>query len=166
MAERIEFKETGERPEEQPEDHQEETNVDDEWRDDSIIIIDGSNPDAVRGNQEAMKDADRELGKRIGTIKKGYTEDKKSLLNEMGIRINKQDSPSLFERLKITVNGKGKINGAEFDKVKIIILKGKQLQCTEATDKSKVAKLNEFKELVKVAEERHSKPQRDMLKDK
>ena len=102
-----------------------------------------------------MKDADRELGKRIGTIKKGYTEDKKSLLNEMGIRINKQDSPSLFERLKITVNGKGKINGAEFDKVKIIVLKGKRLEYT--TDVSKTVKLNEFKELVKIAEERHAK---------
>ena len=156
MAERIELGEIGEKPEEQqPEDQQEETNVDDEWRDESIIIIDGSNPDAVRGNQEEMKAADRELGKRIGTIKKGYTEDKKSLLNEMGIRINKQDSPSLFERLKITVNGKGKVNGAEFDKVKIIVLKGKRLEYT--ADVSKTAKLNEFKELVKIAEERHAK---------
>ena len=102
-----------------------------------------------------MKAADRELGKKIGTIKKGYTEDKKSLLHELGIRINKQDSPSLFERLKITVNGKGKVNGAEFDKVKIIVLKGKRLEYT--ADVSKTAKLNEFKELVKVAEERHAK---------
>ena len=156
MADNIELGEIGERPEEQqPAYQQEETNVDDEWRDESIVIIDGSNPDAVRGNQEEMKDADRELGKRIGTIKKGYTEDKKSLLNEMGIRINKQDSPSLFERLKITVNGKGKVNGAEFDKVKIIVLKGKRLEYT--ADVSKTAKLNEFKELVKVAEERHVK---------
>ena len=102
-----------------------------------------------------MKDADRELGKRIGTIKKGYTEDKKSLLRELGITINKADSPSLFERLKVTVNGKGKINGAEFDKVKIIVLKGKRLEYT--TDVSKTVKLNEFKELVKIAEERHAK---------
>ena len=129
MTERIELGDLGERPEEQqPEDQQEETNVDDEWRDESIVIIDGSNPDAVRGDQEEMKAADRELGKRIGIRKKGYTEDKESLLNEMGIRINKQDSPSLFERLKITVNGKGKVNGAEFDKVKIIVLKGKPIR--------------------------------------
>ena len=156
MAERIELGDSGEKPEDQqPEDQQEETNVDDEWRDESIVIIDGSNPDAVRGDQEEMKDADRELGKRIGIRKKGYTEDKKSLLNEMGIRINKKDSPSLFERLKITVNGKGKINGAEFDKIKIIVLKGKRLEYT--ADVSKTAKLNEFKELVKIAEERHAK---------
>ena len=71
MAERIELGEIGERPEEQqPEDQQEETNVDTDWRDESIVIIDGSNPDAVRGNQEAMKDADRDLGKRIGVTKK------------------------------------------------------------------------------------------------
>ena len=156
MADNIELGEIGEKPEEQqPEDQQEETNVDDEWRDESIIIIDGSNPDAVRANQEEMKAADRELGKGIGIRKKGYTEDKKSLLNEMGIRINKQDSPSLFERLKITVNGKGKVNGAEFDKIKIIVLKGKRLEYT--ADVSKTAKLNEFKELVKIAEERHAK---------
>ena len=164
MAERIELDDLGERPEEQQQQQQEETNVDDEWRDESIIIIDGSNPDAVRGNQEAMKDADRELGKKIGTIKKGYTEDKKSLLHEMGIRINKQDSPSLFERLKITVNGKGKVNGAEFDKVKIIVLKGKRLEYT--VDASKTTKLNEFKELVKVAEERHAKTAEGLVEEK
>ena len=152
MAERIELGEIGERPEEQqPEDQQEETNVDTDWRDESIVIIDGSNPDAVRGNQEAMKDADRELGKRIGVTKKKYTDDKKNLLKEMGIIINKKDSPSLFERLKLTIGEKRKYIGAEFDGVKIIELKGKNLEYTDAS------KVNEFKELVKVAEERHSK---------
>ena len=63
MAENIKLDDLGERPEEEPEDQQqEETNVDTDWRDKSIIIIDGSNPDAVRGNQEEMKAADRELG--------------------------------------------------------------------------------------------------------
>ena len=37
MADNIELGDLGERPEEQqPEDQQEETNVDDEWRDESI----------------------------------------------------------------------------------------------------------------------------------
>ena len=82
----------------------------------------------------------------------------------MGIRINKQDSPSLFERLKITVNGKGKVNGAEFDKVKIIVLRGKRLEYT--VDASKTAKLSEFKELVKVAEERHAKTAQGFVEEK
>ena len=69
----------------------------------------------------------------------------------MGIKINKKDSPSLFERLKVTINRKGKPNGAEFDGVKIIELKGKKLEYTEAS------KVNEFKELVKKAEENHAK---------
>ena len=111
-----------------------------------------------------MEAADRELGEKIGVIRKGYTEDKKSLLNEMGIRINKQDSPSLFERLKLTVNGKGKVNGAEFDKVKVIVLRGKRLEYT--VDASKTAKLNEFKELVKVAEERHAKTAEGLVEEK
>ena len=82
MAERIELGEIGERPEEeqQPEDQQEETNVDDDWRDESIVIIDGSNPDAVRGNQEEMKAADRELGKKIGTSEKGIRKIRKVYL--------------------------------------------------------------------------------------
>ena len=139
----IELDNLDKRPEEeQPEDQQEEeTNVDTDWRDESIIIIDTSNPDA--GIPNPRKDA--------AAIKRAYTEDKKSLLREMGIRINKKDSPSLFERLKVTINRKGKPNGAEFDGVKIIELKGKKLEYTEAS------KVNEFKELVKRAEERHAK---------
>ena len=129
------------KPEEEPEEQQEETNVDTDWRDQSMIIIDGSNPDA--GIPNPRKDA--------AAIKRAYTEDKKSLLREMGIRINKKDSPSLFERLKVTINRKGKPNGAEFDGVKIIELKGKKLEYTEAS------KVSEFKELVKRAEEKHAK---------
>ena len=152
MAERIEIGGLGERPEEQPEDQKEETNVDTDWRDESIIIPDGSNPDFLRGKQESMKDADRELGKRIGVTRRKYTGDKKSLLREMGIRINKKDSPELFERLKlIRTERDGKYTGAEFDGVKIVELKGDKLEYTDAS------KVNEFKELVKVAEERHGK---------
>ena len=147
----------GERPEEQPQDQEEEeeTNVDTDWRDESVVILSGFNPDDIRENQDALKDADRELGKRIRVKNRAYTEDQKSLLRELGIRINKEDSPSLFERLKLTINKKGKYNGAEFDGVEIIVLKGKRLEYT--IDVSKAAKVNEFKELVKVAEERHAK---------
>ena len=151
MAERIDLDDLGERPEQQPEDQQEEMNVDTDWRNESIYTFDTSNPDFVRGNQEAMKNADRELGKEIGLKKRVYTEDKKKLLREMGIRINKKDHESLFKRLKLIPNERGKYIEAEFDGVKIIELKGKKLEYTEAS------KVNEFKELVKVAEERHAK---------
>ena len=104
------------------------------------------------------KNADRELGKKLGAIKRSYTEGKKNLLRALCININKGDGPSaktLFEKLKVTVNRKGKINGAEFDGVQIIVQKGKKLVYTE--DVKKLSKVNEFKELVKNAELEHKK---------
>ena len=142
----IELDSLDNRPEEEPEEQQEEeTNIDNDWRDESIIIIDTSNPDA--GIPNPRKDA--------GVIKRAYTEDKKSLLREMNININKGEGPSIFKRLKVTVNRKGKVNGGEFDGVRIIVQKGKRLEYTE--DVRKASKVNEFKELVKTAEEKHAK---------
>ena len=48
------------------------------------------------------------------------------------------DGPSaktLFEKLKVMVNRKGKINGAEFDGIRIIVQKGKKLEYTEDAKK-------------------------------
>ena len=62
--------------------------------------------------------------KDAGVMRRPYTEDKKNLLRELNINVNKGDGTSarsLFERLKVTVNRKGKINGAEFDGVRIIV---------------------------------------------
>ena len=98
------------------------------------------------------KNADRELGKKIGAMRRSYTEDEKNLLRELGININKGDGPSVknvFEKLKVTVNRKGKMNGAEFDGARIIVQKGKKLVYTE--DVKKLPKVTEFKELVKNA---------------
>ena len=53
------------------------------------------------------------------------------------------------------MNRKAKINGAEFDGVRIIVQKGKKLVYTE--DLKKLSKVNEFKELVKNAELEHKK---------
>ena len=53
------------------------------------------------------------------------------------------------------MNRKGKINGAEFDNVRIIVQKGKKLVYTE--DVKKLAKVTEFKELVEKAELEHKK---------
>ena len=133
------------KPEE--EQQEQETNIDD-WRDQSIVIIDTSNPDAEIPNPR--KDA--------GAIRRAYTEDKKSLRREMGVNINKGDGPSaktVFEKLKVTVNRKGRVNGAEYDSTRIIVQKGKRLVYTE--DVKKASKVNEFKELMKRAEQEHGK---------
>ena len=116
---------------------------------------------------EEEKKADRELGKKIGAIKRSYTEDKKNLLKELRININNGDGPSaktLFEKLKVTVNRKKRINGAEFDGVRIIVQKGKKLVYTE--DAKKLSKVNEFKELVKNAESEHKKTPAALVEEK
>ena len=110
----IELDDFGEdRREKPPKDDREETAFDDGWRDESILDFD-DNPGGEIPNPK--KDA--------GLMRRAYTEDKKSLLKELNINVNKGDGPSArspFERLKVTVNRKGKINGAEFDGVRIIV---------------------------------------------
>ena len=151
----IELDNLGEDQPIEPEEGEEETNTD--WRDESVIIMSGFNPE-IRQGLEEEKQADRELGKIQGVRNRGYTEDKKNLLKELGISLNKGDGPfakSVFEKLKVTVNRKGKINGAEFDNVRIIVKKGKRLVYTE--DAKKLAKVTEFKVLVQGAELQHKK---------
>ena len=153
MDENIELDNLGDVPEEE-EEGVEETNTD--W-DKSVVIMSGFNPE-IRQGLEEEKQADRELGKIQGVRNRGYTEDKKNLLKELGISLNKGDGPfakSIFEKLKITLNSKGKINGAEFDNVRIIVQRGKRLVYTE--DAKKLAKVTEFKELVDKAELEHQK---------
>ena len=151
----IELDNLGEDPiPEEEEEGVEETNTD--W-DKSVIIMSGMNPDLRQGLEE-QKQADRELGKIQGGRNRGYTEDKKNLLKELGIFLNKGDGPfakSIFDKLKVTVNRKGDINGAEFENVRIIVQRGKRLVYTE--DTKKLAKVTEFKELVDKAELEHKK---------
>ena len=153
MDEGIELDNLGEdQPVEPEEGEEEETNMD--WRDESLIEF---NPE-IRQGLEEKKQADRELGKIQSVRNRGYTEDKKNLLRELGIYLNKGDGPfakSIFEKLKITVNSKGKVNGTEFDGIKIIVQKGKKLVYTE--DVKKLAKVTEFKELVEKTELEHQK---------
>ena len=56
------------------EEGEEETDM--EWRDESVVIMSGMNPDLRQGLEEE-KQADRELGKIQGVRNRGYTEDKK-----------------------------------------------------------------------------------------
>ena len=73
----IELNNLGDRPVEEEETGEEETNT--VWRDESVVIIGGFNP--VREGLDEEKNADRELG----AIKRNYTEDKKNLRE---LRIN------------------------------------------------------------------------------
>ena len=145
----IELDNFDDRPEEEePEQQEEETNVGNDWRGQSIVIIDTSNPDAEIPNPK--KDA--------AVIRRAYTEDKKGLLREIDVNINKGDGPSaktIFEKLKVTVNRKVRVNGAEFDGVRIIVQKCKRLVYTE--DVKKASKVNEFKTLVDRAKLEHEK---------
>ena len=136
----IELDDLGESGEDRPlEDGrgEEETTFDDDCRDGNLVDFDDDDPGGEIPN--SRKDAD--------VMRRAYTEDKKNLLRELNINVNKGDGPSaksLFERLRVTVNRKGKVkvNGAKFDGVKIIVQRGKRLVFTE--DIKKLSKLNEF----------------------
>ena len=150
----IELDNLGEDPIPEEEEGEEETNTD--W-DKSVIIMSGMNPDLRQGLEEE-KQADRELGKIQGVRNRGYTKDKKNLLKELGISLNKGDGPfakSIFDKLKITVNRKGNINGAEFENERIIVQRGKRLVYPE--DVQKLSKVAKFKDLVDKAELEHKK---------
>ena len=154
----IELDNLDNRPEDREEDRkEEETPFDDnEWRNERIVVIDRSNPNAIPNSR---RDAD--------AIRRAYTEDKKNLLREMNININKADGLSaktVFEKLKVTVNRKGKVNGAEYDGTRIIVQKGKKLTYTE--DTKKASKVNEFKDLVKRAEAEHKKTAIALVEEK
>ena len=99
------------RQEEQQGKEEEETSFGEkDRRNESMPIIDVSNPNAnVRKNQDAMKKADRNLGKGIGVRNLKYTLEKKKLLREMGINVEKKDGPSssaVLEKLSLMTNKK------------------------------------------------------------
>ena len=66
--------------------------------------------------------------------------------------------------VKVTVNRKGKVNGAEYDGNRIIVQKGKRLTYTE--DAKKTSKVNEFKDLVRRAEAEHRKKAVALVEEK
>ena len=87
MDENIRLDNLDEVPEE--EEGYEETNIDDDWRDKSVIIIGGFNPE-IRQGLDAEKQADRELGKIQGVRNRGYTEDKKTFLGNYEFTLTKE----------------------------------------------------------------------------
>ena len=167
-ADDIELKDLDRERETQRANEEEETSFTDDRRpgDESILIIDGSNPvftrvdgDNVRENNEEMRDADRDLGRGIGVKRRRVIHNKKQFLKEgLGITINKGDGPNstiIYDRLEPTTDKDNKINGATYKGKKILILKGGELRYS--TDKTKAPLVNEFKELLKKADAKHRK---------
>ena len=157
-----------ERGEQERSEQEEETNIDNEDRhgDESILIIDGSNPifnrlDADTSTSEGPGGSVPNVGRDVGAIKRHIIHDKKQFLKDgLGITVNKGDGPSsttLYDELRTTTSKKknGKINGALYKGKKILILKNGKMEYS--TDMSKVRYVNEFKELLKKAHAEHQK---------
>ena len=129
-----------ERSEQERSGQEEETNFDDDNRhgDESILIIDGSNPIFNRLDDEEDVDLDiesrvKKMGKSDGKVKRYIIHTKKQFLKDgLGITVNKGDGPSsttLYDELRTTTSKKnGKINGASYKGKKILIMKGGKME--------------------------------------
>ena len=141
------------KPEEEPEEQEEQETdfIEDDRRDQSLVIIGGFNPEILNPREDAAD------------VEGSYTQDKEDFLSEkMDIIISKDDgsaSGELFKKLRLTVDKRSAnydrlvINGAEYDGTKVIVKKDGRFAYTE--DKSKRIKVNEFKRLVERAEREH-----------
>ena len=166
-ADNIELEDLDRERETQQANEEEETSfADDRPNDESILIIDGSNPvftrvdsDNVRENNEEMRDADRDLGRGIGAKRRRVIHNMKQFLKEgLGITINKGYGPNstiIYDKVRITTDKDNKINGATYKGKKILILKGGELRYS--TDRTKASLVNEFKELLRRADAEHRK---------
>ena len=166
-ADDIELEDLDRERETQRANEEEETSfTDDRPGDESILIIDESNPvftrvdgDDVRRNNEEMRNADRDLGRDIGVMRRHIIHDMKQFLKKgLGITINKGDGPNstiIYDKVRFTTDKDNKINGATYKGKKILILRGGELRYS--TDKTKAPLVNEFKELLRKADAEHRK---------
>ena len=129
--------------------------IDDRPGDESILIIDTSNPVFTRPDDESIPNPRRDAG----IIRRHIIHDKKQFLKTgLGITVNKGDGPNstiLYDELKTVTGKNGKINGATYKGKKILILKNGKMEYS--ADKSKTQYVNEFKELLKKAYAEHQK---------
>ena len=137
---------------------QEETNIDD--GDASVLIIDGSNPDFTRvdddgpstsGIPDARCDA--------GDMRRALTYDKKRVLKEeLGVTINKGAGPNstlIYDKLEFKFNEKtGKATGATYDGKELLVLRNGKLDYSKRTSESFI---NNFKEILRKAEAEYQK---------
>ena len=128
--------------------------------DESILIIDGSNPVFTRVDDEGPSTSDIPNARRdAGVMRRHIIHDMKPFLKKgLGLTINKGDGPNstiIYDKLKFTTNKDNKINGATYKGKKILILKDGERRYS--TDKTKAPLVNEFKELLKRADAEHQK---------
>ena len=130
--------------------------IDDRPGDESILIIDTSNPVFTRPDDDSLIPNPR---RDAGVIRRHIIHDKKQFLKTgLGITVNKGDGPNstiLYDELKTVTGKNGKINGATYKGKKILILKNGKMEYS--TDKSKTQYVNEFKELLKKTHTEHQK---------
>ena len=139
---------------------QEETNLDDNRPgDESVLIIDGSNPDFTR------VDDDEPSTSGIPTIPRtdgNIIHDLEQFLKKgLGVTFNKTDGPNsalIYDNLEFTGDRNNKINGALYKGKKILILKNGVVRYANApSDRKMMSLVNEFKELVRKAEVEHER---------
>ena len=124
---------------------EEETSfIEDNPRDQSMIIIDPSVPNVRRD---------------VGVFRRAYTQDKKYFLRkELGVNINKGDGPNssiVIDKMELTLTkDRTKVNGVRCNGVKVTVLKDGKMEFS--TDKTKERVVNEFGELMRKAEAEHS----------
>ena len=160
--ENIEMKDRARERETQQANEEEETSFTDDRRpgDESVLIIDGSNPvftrvDADRPSTSEIPNARRDAG----VMKRHIIHDMKQFLKKgLGLTINKGDGPNstiIYDKVRFTTDKDNKINGATYKGKKILILKDGELRYS--TDKTKAPLVNEFKELLRRADAEHQK---------
>ena len=129
--------------------------IDDRPGDESILIIDASNPVFTRPDDESIPNPRRDAG----VIRRHIIHDKKQFLKTgLGNTVNKGDGPNstiLYDKLKTVTGKNGKINGATYKGKNNLILKNGKMEYS--TDKSKTQYVKEFKELLKKAHAEHQK---------
>ena len=150
-----------EQEEEQRANEQEETNLDDNRPDDeSVLIIDGSNPDFTRVDDDepstsGIPDARRDAG----DMRRALTYDKKRVLKEeLGVTINKGAGPNstlIYDNLEFKFNEKtGKATGATYYGKELLVLRDGKLDYSKRTSESFI---NNFKEILRKAKAEYQK---------
>lgn len=104
--------------------------IDDNPGDESILIIDGSNPIFTRVDESPTSDAPggdiRNVRRDAGVIRRHIIHDKKQFLKKgLSITVSKRDGPNstiLYDEVRTTTGKNSKINGATYKGKNILIL--------------------------------------------
>ena len=158
-ADDIELEDLDRERETQRANEEEETSFTDVG-DESILIIDGSNPVFTRVDDDGPSTSEIPNARRdAGVMRRHIIHDMKQFLKKgLGLTINKGDGPNstiIYDKVRFTTNKDNKINGATYKGKKILILKDGELRYS--TDKTKASLVNEFKELLRRAGAEHRK---------